>query len=374
MSMIPQETFDRLAQGDGASIGIIDAAVSSRNLGQSEINSAWKALIESLASKNGNSSRMVSLGIKLNEVSQNPEAREMHEKLFMLAAFPAHSLAHLAIIGVGAIVVRIRSGEAGAKSVDKPWYAEMAKKCLINAIHANEDALKRAKEKGGDVQEMEQNVIFIIEALRNIEGNDIKAELVAIVRNGFGQQVKDVAGASLRPIRIRNEAEDATADKEFLLESVYPDPTTPQRMYIECIFSAVETVYSAKADETHTAIALKQMATFGAQPGEIGSLFDAHSLKLITRNVENALLHALSSPNPSHRETAAAGLEKIGSDRIEEILERIVGRTGESSEIGALASDALSVIRGKKLEIYDVNLPPPRRTPPPPPLQKRTVQ
>ncbi len=375
MDMITQETFDKLAQGDNASFDTVSAAAASKGLSQTELNSAWKAVIESLASKNGNTARLVGLGIKLNDISQNPEGRDYHEKLFMLAAYPAHSHAHLAIIGVGAMVVRINSGEVQSKDVDKPWYLAMAKRCLISAIHANEEAIKAAKEKGAPVGDMEQNVIFVIEALRNAEGSDIKAELVAIVKNGFGQQVKDVAGESIRPIRIRTEAEDARADREFLLETVYPDPTTPQRMYVECIFSAVDTVYSGRASETEAAIALRQMATFGAQPGEIGSLFDAHSLKLITRNVENALLHALVNGNKPHREVAAAGLEKIGSDRVEEILERIVARTGESSEAGALASETLANIRGSKLEVVAVMVRPPSLRPPPPPrLQKRTVQ
>ncbi|MFH0885403.1 MAG: HEAT repeat domain-containing protein [Candidatus Micrarchaeota archaeon] len=372
--MIAQETYDKLAKGDSAPLDEVSAAISSRNLTQPEINATWKALFEAVSSKNGNTARLVDLGISLCNISQNPEARDMHEKLFMLAAFPLNPRAHVAIIGVGASVVRINAGEVETKAVDRQWYLGMAKRCLINAIHANEGAIKKAGEKGDPIQDMEQNVIFIIEALRQIEGNDVKAELVAIVRNGFGKKVKDVAGGSIGPIRIRDEADGATADKDFLIETVYPDPTTPQRMYIECIFSAVETVYSGKASENETAIALKQLTTFGAQPGEIGSLFDAHSLRVITRNVENALLHALSSPNPAHREVAAAGLEKIGSDRIEEILERIVARSGESSEVSALASEALSVIRGNKLEIFEVRLPPPFRKPAPPPLQKRAVQ
>jgi hypothetical protein len=124
-----------------------------------------------------------------------------------------------------------------------------------------------------------------------------------------------------------------------------------------------------------TEIAVQQLSSFGTRPGQIASLFEPHGLKLIARNVENALLHALTSNDPRLRESAAAGLEKIGSDRIEDILERIISRSGKDSNVGFLASEALGAIRGSKLELVDLKAPPPPRKAGPPPLPKsRLVQ
>ncbi len=367
------EIFRRLEEGDANAANELKAALSSRQLSQPEVSAAWKSLIGALASGKGAGNDLVSLGIRLSEASQNPESRDMYEKLFMLAGFPTSAAAHVAIIGVGANAVKINLGEVETKSLDSAWYVETARKCLVRAIHATEGAIKASASKGEDAGALEQNLIFIIEALRHLEGPEIKGELVAIVKNGFGQQVKDAAGESIAPMRIREEINSAKADLQFLLEREYPDPTTPQRMYIECIFSAVETVYSGKGRSMETEIAVQQLSAFGTRPGQIASLFEEHSLKLIGRNVENALLHALTSPEPKIRESAAAGLEKIGSDRIEGILERIVARCGEASQVGALASEALSVISGSKLELIEVKLPPPRQKPPPPPLLKGRI-
>lgn len=376
MSMISQETFGKLASGDGGAIDTASAAVSARNLSQPEIGAAWKGIISAILDGKGSRSALVSMGIKLADITQNAEARDMYEKLFMLAAFPATAQSYVAIIGTGASVAKILGGEAESAALDREYYVATAKKALMGALHESEGARKGANGDDGKIKMLEQNLVLVIEALRLCESPDVKCELVAIAKNGFGETVKKAAGDSIRPMRIRDEIEGVKADREFLLESVYQDPTTPQRMYIECIFTAIETVYSQTATENEVSIALKQVATFGTQPGVIAELFDSHSLKVITRNVENALLHAVSSKNPEHREAAANGLIKLGSDRVEGILERIVERTGEKNDVGALASEALAAIRGSKLEIMDVKpLPPPmRRTPPPPPMQKRTVQ
>lgn len=371
--MIPDETLGRLAQGDGSAVAELEAALQSKPPTQKEISSAWKAVMESYLSGKGNNSALVDLGIRLCDITQNPEAREMYEKLFMLTAFPVNPNSYIAIIGVGAAVVKINKGEVQTSALDGQWYLEAARKALIRAVHATEDAIKSGRTFGMANEALEQNVIFVMEALRHLEGPEVKGELSFILRNGFGDKVKSVAGESIGPLRIREELRGAKADRRFLLEAAYPDPTMPQGMFIECIFSAVETVYSPKAGGTDMAIAVRQLASFGANPGPMGELLDAQSMNTITRNVENALLHALTNGDERVRVDAAGGLQKIGSDRIEDILERIVARVGEGSETGALASEALSTIRGGKVEIFDVAFPPPRSARPAPPVAKARV-
>ncbi|MCI0504441.1 hypothetical protein L0Y65_07100 [Candidatus Micrarchaeota archaeon] len=368
--MISIETFQKLAEGDKAALAELKRMVANKSVSQPEIEGAWKALIEAIMENKGDHGGLVDTGIRLCDTSQNPESRDMYEKLFMLAAYPVTPSAYIAIIGIGAAVVKIGKNEIESKAFDKPWFVETAKRCLIRAIHETESAIHSGRTCGMTSEALEQNVIFMIEALRLIDSPEVKGELVSIIRNGFGDQVKCVAGESIGPIRVKDELEGAKADREFLLETVYPDTTAPQCMYIECVFSAVETVYSPKAAEADMLIAVRQLASYGATPGPMGEILDAHSIRLITRNVENALLHALTHGSAKAREDAAAGLQKMGSDRIEEILERIVVRLGEGSATGALASEALSCIRGGKVELLDVTFPPPRYSKPPPPVQK----
>jgi hypothetical protein len=78
-------------------------------------------------------------------------------------------------------------------------------------------------------------------------------------------------------------------------------------------------------------------------------------------------------------EQAAEGLEKIGSERVADILDRIAARHGKGSETGAIASRTADSIRASWLvevaepEPKQVRLPP---QPPKPPLRvsQRFVQ
>jgi hypothetical protein len=196
--------------------------------------------------------------------------------------------------------------------------------------------------------------------------------LAKVARTSGISALKEAAGESIAFIRTNKDLEGARQDREFLLETGYPDPTCPQRMFIECVFSAVEALLGAGGrnpkDEIAMEVAVRQLTAFGANPGEIDGLFegknDKHNLGTMMKNVENALFYALTNgPTRQIKEEAARGLEKIGSDYVEEVLDRIVGRCGECHETGAIASEALANIRGKKVEIFDMTLPAPRSLP-----------
>jgi hypothetical protein len=197
------------------------------------------------------------------------------------------------------------------------------------------------------------------------KNNEIKRE-VSLMAKGSDEALSKLAGSVMAQVRNRDELDSAVQDRKFLCEDILQDPTTPQRAYVECVFDAVERVLGSRNGSSRTTeyqVALKQLASFGADPGAMKDLLDSHTLKLVRRNVENALLHAVAKSE--FGEIAAAGLEKIGSDRVEEILERIVAREGEKSACGLLASETLERIRGRKVEETMEFIPPvPKKTPP----------
>jgi hypothetical protein len=192
------------------------------------------------------------------------------------------------------------------------------------------------------------------------EKREIKLELGSLSKSDDDRHIAKVAGIAMSYVRNRDELDSAVQDRRFLCDDIIQDPTTPQMMYVECVFDAVEKVLGAgprtDIEKMEYQAALKQLTTFGADPGAMKGLLDNHTLKLIRRNVENALLHALVASD--FRDLACAGLEKIGSDRIEEVLDKIVARIGESSPAGIAASEALENIRGRKIEETIVFVPP----------------
>ncbi|MFN7991854.1 MAG: hypothetical protein U0R44_06905 [Candidatus Micrarchaeia archaeon] len=188
------------------------------------------------------------------------------------------------------------------------------------------------------------------------ENAQIRSELADIAKNGK-PEIAAAAGSLMAGVRIDDEKETAVADFEFLLETEYIDPTSPQRMYVEFIFDAVKTVYGplplTKRQSDDLEIAVKQLSAHGANPGQIEAIFESKSdqfnLRKVMKSVENALLHAFANNGGSVRELAASGLERIGSERVQTVLERIVARN--KNELGSKADDLLADIRGR--EVWD---------------------
>ena len=194
-----------------------------------------------------------------------------------------------------------------------------------------------------------------------------KLALASLSKSGEDRHIAMLAGRVMSIIRNRDELEGAESDLDFLRNYVLiPEEKFPaERLYVEMVFDSVAKVLNGCGKgEKKTAVAV--LAASGASPGSLADNMDAHTLKLIRRNVENALLHALHSPDT--RETAARGLERIGSDRVEDLLEKIARREGQSP-VGAVASDTLASVAGKKMEkdimLAEETVRAPR--PPPPP-------
>ncbi len=204
-----------------------------------------------------------------------------------------------------------------------------------------------------------------------LENAEVRSILSSIAK-GEGKAA-EAAGRIMGDVRTENEVEWMKADKETILCD-YPE-FSPQRTYLECMFQAIETVMgrypSTSKEMIEYEVAILQLSAVG-NPGQIESLFtsrgDRSNLAKMAKDVENALLYALSNGMSAEiRERAAAGLEKMGSERVQDILERIANRHGEESEIGALASDTLSKIRGRDIMDTAIEIMPMKKPPLPGP-------
>jgi hypothetical protein len=270
------------------------------------------------------------------------------------------------VISTGAALMKVAQGETSDGR-----FAEVAEGCLVNALRfANAEVTVYAAEAlsavGHDARDQLSDRIWegtmrkdAIEAYITLfkqdkvalytlvvmaeKSYDVRKELSGIARD-TDNAISRLAGQVMAQIRIRDELDSVVQDREFLCD-LLPDSTSPQRAYIECVFDSVERILGGAPTDLEYQIALKQLSTFGADPGAMKELLDDHTLKLIKKNVENALLHALATSG--FKAIAAAGLEKIGSDRIEHILERIEARGGEGAHT---ASETLERIRGRKVE------------------------
>ena len=98
-------------------------------------------------------------------------------------------------------------------------------------------------------------------------------------------------------------------------------------------------------------------------------LIDPHSLGMVRKNVENALVHALIHGDSKMAQDAKEGIRKSSSERVLKILDRVADR--ERSEDGQLNAKG-SMIRSLVAEIqkkkFGHSLPPPlpRRASKPP--------
>jgi len=199
----------------------------------------------------------------------------------------------------------------------------------------------------------------------------LRQEISLISKSVEDRHLAKMAGKVMAFVRNRDEIDSAESDRDFLLEHVLvPEMKYPtERLYVEMVFDAVIKVldsYNPSVSERKTATTL--LCASGANPGALSENLDSHTMKVIARNVENALLHALNYADC--RERAAEGLEKIGSDRIENVLERIVEREGELGPTGIVASETLARISGRKIEKDIILIDETVRAPRPPPIPK----
>ncbi len=250
----------------------------------------------------------------------------------------------------------ISIGAAVATGILKGEGRQIAKRCLLNAALYGDEYSRK----------------YAVEALAHfIDDYQLKKTLVALEEGG-ADEITVAASYSLRTIREKDEVETAKADLGTLSEIEYPDVTSPQRWYIDIVFDAVETVLTRINDskkKQEVLVALKQLAAYGAAPGPMEELIDSHSLGMVKKNVENALIHALVHGDDRMVEDAKEGIRKSSSDRVIGILNKVADRerngNGNLSDKGSMIRNLVAEMQKKK---FGHSLPPPlpRRTPKPP--------
>ncbi len=310
------------------------------------------------------------------------------------------------VIQVGLALAKIARGEAEAN----PDFERIANRCLLNAVRYGDsqtsgyamEAIAIAGDENarlglmnhlldviefGEGEAKQESIHALLEHFGEDEfvkaalhemglaNYDIKSGIASIAKAGNGMSER--AGRIMADIRNDDERDLARSDREFLLESEYPHDYMAQKMYVELMFKAVDTVMgpepATKEGEVAYQAALLQLSTQGADPGQLGNLFstrnDKHNLKIIMRNVENALLYALNNGRTNEAlEQAAEGLEKIGSERVADILERIAERHGSDSQKGAIAARTAERVRDSWIvEIVELEPPAALKRPPLPP-------
>jgi hypothetical protein len=332
---------DQLAENDPSAISMASGYVAARNLSKNELSQVWNGTILGILRYPG-SKGLISLCMGLIELKQEPESRDMYENLFSMIAFAKTTQAYIPTIRTGAAIARLTNGEV-PPGMDSEGFMKLAKQAFLRAVEEGHESCK----------------VYAIEALRHMKDYEVRNVLTGIARNSDISELKAAAGDSIGHMRKISELEQAKADLEFLIEIEYADPTSPQPMYIEQIFQAVETALRIRKEDEETpnvAVSLVKLNAYSGKPSQIDELFpsknDRDNLKRVDRNVENALLHALTDGNPAQKSRAAEGLVKLGSDRVEQILDSIVKREGEGTGTGAIASEALSRIRGDKTEVF----------------------
>jgi len=256
-------------------------------------------------------------------------------------------------IAEGAYAQTISVG-AGVVESNDDRTKEVAKKCLINvAQYGNSKSRRYAIE----ALELFQNDIGVRRLIGTIEQRD------------SDQELRKIAGSTMKSIRENDEIETAIADGEFLVETQYQDPTLPQRMYIETVFDAVVGVLSdpnPSEANTNTMVLMKQLTTFGVAPGPMEGLIDSYDFRKIKKNIANAMIHALVFGDEKIQKMAASAIEKICAREDEvgkntlKILDRVATRhrndTGYMNETGSRIRTLVAKIQKSK---FGKSLPPP---------------
>jgi len=222
-------------------------------------------------------------------------------------------------------------------------YEEVAVRCLL-----------RAAEYGNDVTRK-----YAAMALGSFgENAQVRYSLAEIAEKGTGVAVEG-AEVGLKAIQIRTERETAEADRAMLVETEYPDPKMVQRQYVDNIFRAVNAILGNEVTGTQGKISVITLATQGIN---IPVKMDDYSAKLIKRNVENALVFASVNGDENVREEAAAGLKKIGSNKIIDQLDNITRTARDSSgSLTAIGARARKLSTEIQMAKFGKTLPPPLR-------------
>ncbi|MEW6749229.1 MAG: hypothetical protein AB1295_05985 [Candidatus Micrarchaeota archaeon] len=355
--------------GDAQALTELSDLLSKVTLHQDSIARIWTVLIHGIKHNWDTSqiierSRQIDFALELGGIPQNAEVLERYGDLALIYGFPHSNEASAATGRTAARVARLSRA-----SQEMDGYLMLATDALLMMLKDGEADCKK----------------FAAAGLAHVQDDEIKARLVAMARQAPSDELRKAAGESVGMMRTLREIGMARSDKEMLITAHYPDPNDPRREMLEQMLDAVIAVLKTNGngqDEDY-AIAVRELSTFAGMPEDVSVAFygkrDRQMLERMMTHCENALLRALvKAKDEAVWKDAAYGLESMGNERIEAVLERISIREGEPNEIRRRASETLERIRGNGLEILSampVDASPPTvpdlKSPPKPPPRKK---
>ena len=352
----------RVKAGDERAIANFKDTLLHVSLHQSEITRIWSIIIDGMrhATEIGDvnrRSRLMDFTLWLSGVRQEEATRSRYEDLAAIYGLTNSTLYPVAVTRTAATVAKVAKSDTPGGEV----YLMLAKDALLMVLEHGEFENRKTAAAG----------------LAHIPDPEVRAKLTAMAQHGPSDELKEAAGESIAAMRNAIELNLVISDRDLLLDVEYPDQNDPRRECLEQMLDAARVVLEANGREQGEdyAVAVKQLSVFGSSPDELATYFygkrERRILARMMEHTENALLRAVLRANDDEtREEAARGLESIGSDRVEGILEKMACRIGEDSKVGRLVTGTLETIMMDKCEIVDVQALPPKR-PRPAPRRKR---
>lgn len=369
--------FEGLLKGDDRTISDLRDTLSHVSLHQREITGIWMGIVggmqqAAIAGDDECRGRLMDFALWFsNDVKQDDATCLMYGDLAVIYGLPQSNEASVATTRTAATVARViqrgvDDGQvyvpAGTEKMliipdDGGMYLQLAKEAMLVMLENGNFESRKSAAAG----------------LAHLPDNEVRARLISMAREGISGELREAAGESIAVMRNAIELALVVSDRELRLDVEFPDKNDARRECLEQMLDAARTVLetNGKDQDMEYATAVRRLVVFGNKPEDITSAFYTKKEKRILDqmmvHVENALLRVLVRAKDHRlREEAAFGLEKIGSDRLEDILERIERRLGDS-RTGKLVSETLETIRGNKIQLEDVKPLPPR----PPPRRRR---
>lgn len=190
--------------------------------------------------------------------------------------------------------------------------------------------------------------IVVIAALAHCRGSDLKLTLDKMREESNDVIIKKAIRDTLDVMRAREEF-DNTLNHGDVFIARYPDESVPERLVIDIAYESIKVLFSAEnrrslENTTGTSIATRQLISlFKTSPQWGPQLFSTeHSkdyekrveLDILMKDIQNALLHVVKRGNNERlRREAAEVLSKSKDERVVSILDKIVKRGDEGSDI-----------------------------------------
>ncbi len=236
------------------------------------------------------------------------------------------------VILLGSKLAQIVNGEYHYYKFDTKRLLKTAKKSLLFSL-----------KHGGP-----ETKIVVISALAYCEGSDLKIMLDKLRENTNDVIIKKAIRDSLDIMRAREELDNSLNHGDVFIAR-YPDESGPERFIIDAVYESINVLFSVDnrkslENNIETSTATRQLISLFKSSSQWGpQLFSTeHSkdyekkveLDILMMDIQNALLHVVKrGENEGLRREAAEVLSKSEDERVVSILDKIVKRGDEGSDI-----------------------------------------